>query len=265
MTDTMPEAPSGAVAEQYVTNFRDHGFTHVPNVLTPAEVARFRNAALDTIEREGVAAGMGMGVGRTGIVTTTQAFRKAGILRELARHPRVGAIAEQLAGVPLRVFNGDAQLKPPGDETDTIWHDDLTFAPLRGRILLNAWIALVDVPAERGCMTFVPGSHRRPDPYRVPLAAAKENPNSFLFTGWPELGWRPRLTVPVRAGDATFHQWRVGHTAGPNTSDEARIAFITTYTDAATTYDPHPGLEIPGLVAGEQLSDDDYPLVADFE
>ncbi|QIS10436.1 phytanoyl-CoA dioxygenase family protein [Nocardia arthritidis] len=255
---------SDVVDQRYVTQFREDGFTHIPNVLTPEEVAHYREAALEAIEREGMVAGMGMKVGRTAVRTTKDAFRNNPALRALARHPRVGAIAEQLSGLSLRVWGGETLVKSPGDELPTMWHDDLTLAPLEGRILLNAWIALVDVPVERGCMTFIPGSHRRPEPFRAPLAAAQENPDSYLFDTYPQLAWERRVTVPLRAGDATFHQWRTGHTAGGNTSDGDRVAFITTYTDAESTYRPHPGHQWADLEAGQLPPDDIYPRVAEF-
>ncbi|QBS39341.1 phytanoyl-CoA dioxygenase family protein [Nocardia sp. CS682] len=264
VTETSSQTRSAVVDQRYVTQFREDGFTHIPNVLTPEEVATYRAAALAEIERSGVVAGMGMKVGVTAVRITKDAFRNNEVLRGLARHPRVGAIAEQLSGISLRVWGGETLVKSPGDAAPTTWHDDLTLAPLEGRLLLNAWIALVDVPVERGCMTFIPGSHRRPEPFRAPLTAAQENPESYLFDTYPGLTWDRRVTVPLRAGDATFHQWRTGHTAGGNTSDADRVAFITTYTDAEATYRPHPGHQWADLEAGQLPPDDIYPRVADF-
>ncbi|MGW3471705.1 phytanoyl-CoA dioxygenase family protein [Saccharopolyspora sp. NPDC000995] len=264
MTDTTTQTRSDALAQRYVTQFREDGFTLVPNVLSPDEVARYRDGAWAAIENQGQLAGMGLRVGRTAVRMTTGAFQDDETLRDLARHPKLGAIAEQLAGMPLRVWGGEALIKSPHDDQPTMWHDDITLAPLDGKITLNAWIALVDVPVERGCMTFIPGSHRRPDPHRAPLSAAQENPDSYLFDGWPELGWNRRVTVPLRAGDVTFHHWRTGHTAGPNTSEDSRVAFITTYTDAESTYRPHPGHELPDLDEGQLPPDDRYPRIAQF-
>lgn len=264
MTETAQHIGSDVVAEQYVTDFRENGFTRVPNVLTEDEVTWFRSAALAEIDRAGAVAGGGLRVGRTAVMTTTDAWWRHEDLRLLARHPRIGAIVERLAGMSMRVWGGEAFTKSPGDDIPTLWHDDLTFAPLDSRLVVNAWIALVDVPAERGCMTFLPGSHRRDDPYRGELDAARADPDSYLFTQWPQLRWNRRVTVPLRAGDATFHQWRTGHTAAGNTSDSDRVAFITTYTDAAATYRPHPGHHDLDLTPGQLPPDDRFPRVADL-
>ncbi|MBC8093316.1 MAG: phytanoyl-CoA dioxygenase family protein, partial [Pseudonocardia sp.] len=139
-------------------------------------------------------------------------------------HPRVGAAAEQLAGVSLRLWGGEVIVKPPHDDGPTVWHDDLTFLPLDTRLTLNAWIALVDVPVERGPLTFLAHSHDRPGPHRCDVTAAVAHAHTYLFDQWPELRWSPRVTVPPRAGDVTFHQSRTGHRGNGNTSAETRPA-----------------------------------------
>ncbi|MEH1129512.1 phytanoyl-CoA dioxygenase family protein [Micromonospora sp. CPCC 206061] len=39
----------------------------------------------------------------------------------------------------------------------------------------------------------------------------------------PELAWQERVTVPLRAGDCTFHNAYLAHTATPNLTDDPRI------------------------------------------
>lgn len=135
-----------------VEDFRERGFTHVPNLLTTEEVTRFRTAAEEALAAQ---SNTDEEFG-TRIVATTDAWEHHPFLRELALHPRIGALAEQLAGMPLRVWGGEVLRKDPGHSAPTGWHDDLTFALLDSRLIFNAWIALVDVPAERGCLTFCP-------------------------------------------------------------------------------------------------------------
>lgn len=249
-TDTPHTTTTHAVAD-----FRERGFVHVPNLLTGEEIVRFRAVAEEALAQQSQT-DEEFG---TLTVATTDAWEHHPTLRELALHPRIGALAEQLAGMPLRVWGGEVLRKDPGHSAPTGWHDDLTFALLDSRLIFNAWIALVDVPAERGCLTFLPGSHRRGGPDRVELAEHKSDPDNYLFIHWPELRWSPRVTVPLRAGDATFHQGRTAHYAGANTSEEARLSFLVTFTDADATYRPLPGHDPLDLSPGQPLPDHRYP------
>jgi hypothetical protein len=204
-----------------------------------------------------------------GIVATTDAREHRDTLGGVALDPRLGAIARRLAGMPLRVWGGEVLVKNPGDNGSTGLHDDEAFALLDSRITLNAWVALIDVPVERGCLTFLPGSHRRGgqeriDPTQPSLSdVAREDADSDLFTYWPQLRWSPRVTVPLRAGDVTFHQRRTVHLAGANTASEARVSMLITFTDAEATYRPLPGHDPLPYQAGQRLPTDAFPSSPD--
>jgi phytanoyl-CoA hydroxylase len=181
---------------------------HVLGLLTEPEATRFRGAALAAIQercRKDESFG-------TGIVSTTDAWEHNAILREFALHPRIGATAQRLAGMPLRVWGGEVLVKYPHESATTGLHDDLTFALLDSRLTFNAWIALVDVPVERGCLTFLPRSHRREGPERVELSEQLANPDADLFTHRPQLQFSPRS--PFRCEPAT----RPSTTTAPHTA-----------------------------------------------
>ncbi|MET8875625.1 phytanoyl-CoA dioxygenase family protein [Nocardia sp. NPDC004604] len=264
MTDTAPQTTPNIIGEHYVTTFQEYGFVRIPGLIPADEVAQWRKIALDTIEEDGRNAGMGGG--GTALKTTSDPWWKHETLLGLVRHPRVGAVAEQLSGTPMRVWSGQAYAKHPQDEVPTIWHEDLTLTPLDSPMNVNAWIALVDVPVERGCLIFLPNSHKRPGPHRAEVAEVRNHPTTYMFAEWPELEWGPRVTVPLRAGDVTFHQSTVGHASGGNVSDGVRLAFITTYTGATAIYQPRPGHQRMDmdLEPGQQLPDHRYPRISDF-
>ncbi|MFF8884020.1 phytanoyl-CoA dioxygenase family protein [Streptomyces flaveolus] len=247
---------------QRASEFQDNGFTCVRGLLDSDEVSQYREAAVAASERYGKQSGPGSGY----LVSTTNRWQDKENLSGLALHPQITAAAEKLAGMPLRIWEGQVLIKRPGESGPTMWHDDLTFAPvsapLDSRVTLNAWIALVDVPVEKGCLTFIPGSHRRSAPDRVELAKALDDPESYLFSNWPQLEQSHRVTVPLRAGDVTFHHNRIGHASGANTTDSTRISFFITFTDAEATYRPVPGGAELNLEPGRPLPDDLYPRVS---
>lgn len=236
-----------------VDAFRDDGFTFVSKLFTDAEVAEYRRAAeefLDLSNRND----------QVGLVTTTDAWEKDDTLRELALHPRLGAIAERLAGRPLRIWGGEILAKRPHEQLGSPLHDDKPTSLLDTKISFNAWIPLVDVPVAGSTMTFLPGSHRRGGPDRVDMSELDgDGFQTYLLKHWPELEWRPRVTVPLRAGGATFHHERTAHGTGPNTTHQLRIAFVVTFTDADAVYRPMPGRDPLPMDAGQPIDPARYP------
>ncbi|MFI1916119.1 phytanoyl-CoA dioxygenase family protein [Nocardia sp. NPDC020380] len=252
MTTSTPEFTQSAADA-----FHTDGFLAFPELFTESETARYRQAAERIIDPANHNA-------QIGLITTTDAWEKDPTLRELALHPRLGTLAERLAGRPLRIWGGEVLAKKPHETTPSHLHDDLVTSLLDSPITFNAWIALVDVPIERGAMTFLPGSHRRPGPERVALDHIQDNTfPTYMVEHWPQLEWHPRITVPLRAGGVTFHHNRTAHAAGPNTTDQIRLAFVVTFTDATATYKPIPGHDPLPMKPGQPIDPDRYPRACD--
>jgi ectoine hydroxylase-related dioxygenase (phytanoyl-CoA dioxygenase family) len=80
-------------------------------------------------------------------------------------------------------------VKEPHNNVATEFHQDRPYWPHSGdRLPLSAWIALVDVPPERGCMTFLPGTQ-----HRTGLRPQDLHSEEDLFSLDPSLRW----TAPV--------------------------------------------------------------------
>lgn len=257
--DTGTTVMLDSISDQAVNDFDEQGFVYVPKLLTADEVTRFRAAALAAYDEDAYLTRRFMD--RTGIVASEDGWEKNATLRQFALHPRIGAAAERLAGMPLRVWGGEVLVKPAGN-TGTPLHDDFTNELLSSRLTFTCWVALIDVPVERGSLAFLPGSHRRGAPLRVDADEFENNIHAYVFQHWPDLRWSPRVTVPLRAGDATFHHSRIAHMAGANATDEARVSFTVTFTDAQATYQPLPGNDPLDMEPGQALPDDRYPRVA---
>jgi phytanoyl-CoA hydroxylase len=243
----------GAVPDDLVTAYREHGFVRVRGVLDPARVERFRTGAeaflsahrSESLEKRGAF---------TQLVNVWQRDEE---LRALTFDARLGRIAEHLAGFPLRLWHDQMLVKEPHNEVATEFHQDRPYWPHAGdRLPLSAWIALVDVPPERGCMTFLPGTQ-----HRTGLRPQDLHREDDLFALDPSLRWVPRVTVPLRAGDCTFHSGYTGHMALPNRTDQARLAHVVIYMDEATTYSgaEHIVTDPLGLAAGDRLDGDTFP------
>ena len=105
-------------------------------------------------------------------------------------------------------------------------------------------------------MTFLPGTQ-----HRTGLRPQDLHHEDDLFALDPSLRWIPRITVPLRAGDCTFHSGYTGHMALSNRTELARFAHVIIYMDEATTYSgaAHIVTDPLGLVAGDRLDVDTFP------
>lgn len=250
---TLHASETELVGADAIEAYRRDGFVALRSVLTREEAARYADAALAASER--------LRSHRSDAVFDqhVNVWRDDETLRELTLHPRIAAIAGRLAGLPVRLWHDQVLIKAPHNERATEFHQDQPYWPHEGsRPALSAWVALVDVPVERGCMTFIPGSQRLRD-----LSAQALEVEGDLFEHAPDLRWAPRVTIPLQAGDLTFHDARCGHMATPNLTDEPRIAHAIIYVDADTAYSgaPHPVTDPLGLAAGASLEHELFPRV----
>jgi ectoine hydroxylase-related dioxygenase (phytanoyl-CoA dioxygenase family) len=244
---------SDTLPEETIRAYRRDGFASVPGVITREEAELYRKAALDLAGR--------MRAYYDGPIFTqlVNAWRESDAIKALTLHPNVAGIAKQLAGVPLRLWHDHLLIKQPHNNAATEFHQDQPFWPHEpARHALSAWIALVDVPVERGCMTFIPGTQERRD-----LRPQDLSDSDDLMQLLPELAYAPRVTLPLRAGDCTFHNGFCAHMAGPNETDVPRVAHIIIYMDAAGTYTgaAHVVTDPLGLAPGAPFDGEMFPHV----
>jgi phytanoyl-CoA hydroxylase len=243
------------ISDEMVESYQSQGFIRVQNLLTPEEVARFHQGAVEAANYiPNLAANIPQIFNQTVNVWTQN-----DTIRELTLNPRVAAIAKRLAKVPLRIWHDHTLIKPPKKSSPTEYHQDAPYWPHHNaHNSLSVWIALVDVPVERGCMSFIPGSHKRQDLRPQDLADSHD-----LINLVPELNWDPRVTVPLRAGDCTFHHSYIAHMANSNITDVPRVAHIIIYMDADTTFNgsKHVVTDPLNLQVGQPLDGELFPLV----
>lgn len=256
MPVTTPESLPAELIEQY----RRDGFVRVPSIFTPEETARFREAAMACDERlTSLTTGSTQRVFRQ----LLNVWREDPVVRGLTLHPRLGGIAQRLAGVKLRLWHDHTLIKRPQNSIPTEFHQDRPYWPfLNVDNPVSAWVALQDVPVERGCMSFIPGSHRVTHLPSQDLLDPRD-----LFRKCPELTYYPRVTLPLRAGDATFHHGFTAHMATANQTDQARVAHVVIFMDADARYRKrtdganHPVTDPLNLPDGAPLNHELFPLV----
>lgn len=251
MTQGPTEWIGELLSDERVQSYRRDGFTVVRGVLSKEEAASYRAAALECADR--------MESHHQGDIFTqlVNVWRSDRAMRRLTFHPKIAVLAEALAGVRLRLWHDQTLIKWPQKSAPTEFHQDQPYWPHdEAPNPISAWIALVDVPPERGCMTFIPNTHGHEGLAPQDL----EDPES-LFEIRPEWRWAPRTTVPLRAGDCTFHHGRCAHRAQANRTGEPRVAHTAIFTDVSTRYNgkAHLVTDPLGLKRGQILEGEIFP------
>jgi ectoine hydroxylase-related dioxygenase (phytanoyl-CoA dioxygenase family) len=249
-----PALPTTRLPGELIDSYRRNGFVHIPGALSPDEVAHWR-AGVEQVYAED----RELNPGDATFKQVVNVWRNRPEFAALTRHPRLADFATQLAGVPLRIWHDHLLAKAPHNGARTEFHQDAPYWPHdHARHSLSAWIALVDVPVERGCMTFIGGQQDRRD-----IRAIDLHDRTDMFDASPDLQWLPRTTIPLRAGDVTFHNGYTPHTANANDTDEIRFAFVVIYVDREVAFDgrAHVCTDGLGLQKGDPLPDEVFPPV----
>lgn len=246
---------SSPVSAAQVASYQADGFVHTPGILTAAEAEDLRVRFLTATER---AQNLGSGYGAAVFDQYVNLWQQTDpSLVGLALHPRMRAAATALAGEPLRLWHDHLLVKRAKNGIPTEWHQDQPYWPHANSAgALSAWVALVDAPQVRGCMSYIPGSHRH-----VELEAQNLQDAHDLFRRCPELQWQPAVTVPVKAGDVVWHHARTAHRAEANRSDIDRVVVSVIYMPRTTRYTgkPHICTDGRGYQVGQILDGDAFP------
>ena len=143
---------------------------------------------------------------------------------DLATHPAILDVIEDVSGTDILVFSTMVFYKPPRDLSYISWHQDGLYPRMRTHQLTSAWIALNASTVENGCMRVVPASHQ----YILPHTEYREK-NNLLESGQEVVLDIDEATVKdvvLNPGEMSLHHVNIIHGSNPNRSDTMRIGFI---------------------------------------
>jgi len=256
----MSTAPAATVEPAAVEAFGRDGFVHLKGLLDPAEVAQFRvavDAAVERRKRNDTRELAEKTPYEQSFIQCQYLWEEFPDVRPLPFHPKVvGAAAPLIGAKAMRVWHDQALYKEAGGrETDA--HQDHPYWPIAERRALTAWIPLVDVDHETGCMGYVPGSH---------LGEA-EYVNIFSEPGSGAALIAKQKTPPVFApampGDVLFHHGLTVHLAKPNRSVQMRRVYTCIYfADGCTRASEgfHPSLDRTRIAVGAKIDGAATPI-----
>lgn len=175
-------------------------------------------------------------------------------VRPLTFHPEICRMAADLMNVSaVRLWHDQALYKEAGGKS-TQAHQDHPYWPIAEDHTITAWIPLMPVDRDTGCMGYLPGSH------------LDERQFVDIFSGDDSAG--PQIEdravfAPAKPGDVLFHHGRTMHMALPNNSDVTRRAYTAIYfADGSTRGGDrrHPSVDRSGIGIGERINGGATPV-----
>ena len=169
------------------------------------------------------------------------------VFRQLAKHPALVAMVQQLIGQPLSVFFSQVFMKPPEvGGPKPIHQDNFYFGPDDPDATLTAWIALDDATIENGCLFYCDvhqsevAEHQAPEGQPFNLQITDAIASRFEM-----------LPAPVPRGGVSFHHGNTPHQSSANRSMRPRRAAAfhylrddATLTKPALDYDPAVSVKV---------------------
>lgn len=208
---------SRRIGPEAVTKYRDLGY-HFPVRVMSTEQAAGYMAKLTAHE---AAHGPLQGAARH------KAHLYLTWLAELVRLPTILDPVSDILGPDLMVFSSSFFNKDPHDPSYVSWHQDAHYWGLSSGDVVTVWVALLDSTTENGAMRVVPGTHLIDLPHVDTFAE-----NNMLSRGQEvavDLGDRPWVEMPLKAGEASLHHVGIAHGSEPNRSDVRRVGFAIRY------------------------------------
>ena len=168
---------------------------------------------------------------------------------ELATHPEMLDIAEQILGPDILLYNTTYIIKEAHTPAHVSWHQDLTYWGLDCDDQVSVWLALSVADEKSGCMRMIPGSHaagsREHD-----ISEADENNVLFQSQKVRQVNESDAVYCPLKPGQASFHHGWTLHSSLPNRSGDRRIGLNIQYIAPHVRQTKLPGFSAL-LVRGE--------------
>ncbi len=224
----MSESKVNGLTKEEVLHFGREGYAGPFTLCSPEEMAVIR----ERVERE---------------VLSTQSphqvhqykdrFLDTRVTYDLCSHPAIRATIASVSGPDLLLFASTFFVKEPGFPPFP-YHCDGPYWPLVPLVGVTAWIAIDDATHENGCVSLLPGSHRKLVPHQ-----------SFGHTPWSTLkrkmgikelrgrrakprhlnGFEP-VHMTIKAGQFFVFAEQTVHMAGANRTEHRRTGLAVRVT-----------------------------------
>ena len=186
---------------------------------------------------------------------------------DLLWNPAFTIPASQLLGGSVRFWHDQLFCKPARHGGVVAWHQDYSYwTRTEPMAHLTCWIALDDVTIDRGCIQYVPGSHKW-DLLPITGLAGDMNAIREVMDDQQSIKMQNPEPMEVRAGECSFHHPLMIHGSLANRTDQPRrAAVLNVVRDGVYSVSDEPLLEgTPAIPNGHPLGGRFYPLLLDVD
>ena len=265
------------ITNEDVAFYQENGYWIAPKFLTDEELEVLREEHSKVVHGEYQT--LFTPPGRIGwekgpidsLVKIDYAYLANSTIAKLVLHPVIGRIASTLAQVPaVRLWHDQLLHKPPqqGKQANAVgWHQDYHYWQCADNPnMLTAWVALVDVDEDNGCVEMVPGSHKWG---LLPESDFFEQDLDVLQGKIEEVSGKPFETVPMRlpAGSLSIHHCLTIHGSRPNRTPDPRVSMVVHMMPDGTRYksgtpaDPHYNVGLLSGKNGDPFAGPYFPII----
>jgi ectoine hydroxylase-related dioxygenase (phytanoyl-CoA dioxygenase family) len=218
--------------------YEEEGYLVFPELLDATELETLRTALADVLrESEGLTeTNDKFSITRTddGAYSVRRIFdpiARHEAFRNLVTNPKILDVVENLIGPNIQLHHTKLNLKPPNSrEARFEWHQDYPFFPHTNFDLLAVMIYIDEATEENGCLTIVPGSHKRgPRNHLFAKDGAFSSQLEDKSVVQDPTAW---LKVPVPAGGMELHHCNMLHSSTANRGTRPRSAMVIQYRAA---------------------------------
>lgn len=210
--------PNRAMTDEQRLFFEANGYLVIPEALPPNELTAVRGAA-DLAEAMWRADSSRPGARGANLQQVQAPIEYDDRLFDLLECAATFPIVREILGSDVSTIDNDYFISPPRTESHAGWHHDVGMPGVyhpRSVMMVKLFFLLEDVGEDGGCTLFLPGSHRFPIDFPLPVVADPADMPGHVKMAFP-------------AGTAYLFNGRCYHAATANRSDRARKALIYNY------------------------------------
>jgi ectoine hydroxylase-related dioxygenase (phytanoyl-CoA dioxygenase family) len=183
---------------------------------------------------------------------------------DLLWHPAFTVPATQLLDGAVRFWHDQLFCKPAHHGGIVAWHQDYSYWTRTIPIShLSCWIGLDDATREKGCVQYIPGSHKW---NLLPITGLAQDMDAIqsVLTDEQKEKFQP-VAIELKKGEASFHHPLMIHGSSENRTNFARRAtVINVFREGVLSDSDQPPLEgVPPIPKGRKMEGQFFPLLLD--